>query len=229
MTSQTPLVTQPASKCLVIGLCSPGFIGGAPTYLCQRRRSRICALLKVERGANDGMRTGERLIWTRPRVSAGGQLFGSQQRAATQQRMGASRCECAAALASRTRATRLKLTCLHVGAADSLWTRPLMRQPRGEMKQHSLKGCSDADENLRLPLPCYIFSWYVKWWGMKSIHQQQKWLFPPLLYKILFWSHGASQESKGLAALILQHEHGKLFFFFIIPKRNSSTSSSATM
>lgn len=31
--------------------------------------------------------------------------------------------------ASRTRATRLKLTCLHVGAADSLWTRSLMPHP----------------------------------------------------------------------------------------------------
>lgn len=90
MTSQTPLVTQPASKCLVIGLCSPGFIGGAPTYLCQRRCSLRCelfrALLKVERRANDGMRTSEHLIWTRPRVSAGGRSFGSEQRAATQQR-----------------------------------------------------------------------------------------------------------------------------------------------
>lgn len=206
MTSQTPLVTQPVSKCLVIGLCSPGFIGGAPTYLCQRRRSLRCelfrALLKVERRANDGMRTSEHLIWTRPRASAGGWSLGSEQRAATQQRWELHTVSASGRLLAASKAlilnwpvcmSALPTVCEHVLQRCSRGGRQ-RRSLRWKMKQHKLKCCSAADENLRLPVPCYIFSWYVKWWGMKSIHQLLKWFFP-FLYKRLFWSHDTSQES----------------------------------
>lgn len=53
MTSQTPLVTQSASKCLIIGLCSlvssaaQYSTGAARTYLFQRHCSLPCELLSL--------------------------------------------------------------------------------------------------------------------------------------------------------------------------------------
>lgn len=202
MTSQTPLVTQPASKCLVIGLRSPTFTGGVFVSALP-----LPVLLRAVRKRRDALMTG----WWRATISfEQGQdcrlwAANAERRCDSVEnlwlwaRQGV--CEPRAKLSDSVR----RRSSAQADANDSL-------VEGNETTQVEVLLCCRWEFTTPAALLHFLLICEVMRHEIYS--PAVKMIFFPLVHKRLFWSHGTSQESKCLAVIILKHGTQWTFFFF---------------